>query len=174
MEIELERTFLLKYKPKDLEKYPHHEITDVYFPKEEFHPVLRLRNIDNKKFQMTKKFPINGKDSSEQEEHTIILTKQEFDAMAKASGKKVVKVRYYYQLPGGQRAEVDIFSDKLKGLGLVDFEFKTKEEKENFMATDFCLAEVSQDKWLAGGILAGKGYKDIEKVFKKYNYKKIK
>lgn len=173
MEIELERTFLLKYKPKGLAKSPHCKITDIYFPKEEFHPVLRLRNRDNKKFEMTKKFPVNGKDSSEQEEHTIILSKKEFDALAKSFGKKVVKTRYYYKMFDGQTAEIDIFEDKLKGLALVDVEFNDKNKKDNFVTPDFCLADVSQDKWLAGGILAGRGYKDIVKIFKKYNYKKI-
>ncbi len=42
MEIELERTFLLKYKPKDLEKYKSVEILDIYFPYSSEHPVLRL------------------------------------------------------------------------------------------------------------------------------------
>lgn len=173
-EIELERTFLLKYKPEGVLKCPHCKITDIYFPKEEFHPVLRLRSRDGKKFEMTKKFPINGKDSSEQEEHTIILSKKEFNALAKAGGKKVVKVRYYYQTPDNHKAEVDIFEDKLKGLILVDFEFTDKKEKDEFIMPEFCLADVGQDKWLAGGILSGRGYSDLEKSFKKYNYKKIK
>lgn len=173
MEVELERTFLLKYKPKGLAKCPRCKITDIYFPKDEFHPVLRLRNRDGKKFEMTKKFPISGRDSSEQEEHTIILFKKEFDSLAKAPGKKVVKTRYYYKMPNEQTAEVDIFEDRLIGLALVDFEFKTKEEKDNFKMPDFCLADVVQDKWLAGGILSGKKYSDLEKAFKKYNYKKI-
>jgi len=174
MEIELERTFLLKYKPEGLGKCPHCKIIDIYFPKDEFHPVLRLRNRDNKKFEMTKKFPMNGKDSSEQEEHTIILSGKEFDSLAKAGGKKVVKTRYYYKMSDGRTAEVDIFEDKLKGLALVDVEFDDKKKKDEFIMPDFCLADVGQDKWLAGGILAGKNYSYLEKAFKKYNYKKIK
>jgi CYTH domain-containing protein len=173
MEIELERTFLLKYKPEGLDKCKSVEIYDTYFPKEEFHPFLRLRNKDNKKFEMTKKFPINGKDSSEQVEHTIILSDGEYKELAKLDGKEVRKIRYYYELPNGQIAEVDIFKDKLEGLGSVDFEFKTKEEKEKFIAPDFCLAEVSQDKWLAGGMLAGGNYLEAQKFLEKYNYKKL-
>ena len=52
--------------------------------------------------------------------------------------------------------------------------FKTKEEKDNFVAPDFCLAEVSQDKWLAGGMLAGGSISDLEECFKRYNYKRIR
>ena len=172
MEIELERTFLLKYKPKDLEKSPACEIVDTYFPDFLEHPVLRLRSRDNKKFEMTKKVCIS-KDDSEHEEHTIILSKEEADSLGKAGGKKVVKTRYYYQLPTGERAEVDIFSDKLAGLCVVDFEFKTREEKEKFMPPDFCLAEITPDVKLAGGILAGGEYSKIEKHLEQYSYKKI-
>ena len=173
MEIELERTFLLKYKPQDLEKFPSCEIFDVYVPKEEFHPVLRIRSRDRKKFEITKKFPIDGNNSSEQEEYTIILSEAEFNAFSKLESKKVRKIRYYYSLLDGQKAEVDIFLDELEGLCMVDFEFKTKEEKEKFVAPDFCLAEVTQDKWLAGGMLAGGNYLEAQKFLDKYKYIKL-
>lgn len=172
MEIELERTFLLKYKPDGLDNSKFVELTDIYFPKEEHHPVLRLRNRGGEKFELTKKFPINGDNSSEQEEHTIILSEAEFKVLSKLDGKRVCKTRYYYNLSNGNDAEIDIFHDELDGLKLVDFEFSSKEEKEKFVAPDFCLVEVTYDKWLAGGILAGGKYSDFEKFLEKYNYQK--
>jgi adenylate cyclase len=172
MDIELERTFLLKYKPENLEKSRSVDLLDIYFPKEEYHPVLRLRNRDNKKFELTKKFPINGDNSSEQEEHTIVLSKEEYDVFAKMDGKKVHKTRYYYEMPNGSDAEIDIFKDELEGLRLVDFEFKTKDDKEKFSPPDFCHNEVTYDKWMAGGILAGGKYSDFEEFLKKHNYEK--
>jgi CYTH domain-containing protein len=173
MEIELERTFLLKHKPENLENSLFCEITDIYFPLEERHPALRLRNRDGKKFEMTKKVDIDKNDATEKEEHTIKLSDKEFFALGKADGKKVRKIRYYYRTLDNQNAEVDIFLDELTGLGLVDFEFKTREEKEKFQMPDFCLLDVSQDEWLAGGMLAGKSYSEIEKHLEKYSYKKI-
>lgn len=169
----MERTFLLKSIPEHLESFPACEILDIYIPEEEFHPVLRIRSRDGKEFEMTKKTPKNGNDSSEQEEHTIKLSEAEFAALSKIGGKKVRKKRYYYALGSGQKAEVDIFLDELEGLCAADFEFKTKEEKDNFTPPDFCLAEVTQDKWLAGGVLAGGNYPALEKYLNKYNYKKI-
>lgn len=38
---------------------------------------------------------------------------------------------------------------------------------------DFCLADVTQEKFTAGGILAGKKYSDIEAELEKYGYKKF-
>jgi CYTH domain-containing protein len=173
MEIELERTFLLKYKPKNLEKSSSCEILDIYFPKEERHPALRLRSRDGKKFEMTKKVDLSQTDMTEKEEHTIPLSDKEFFALEKIGGKKVRKIRYYYLMPDGKDAEIGIFLDDLAGLGLVDFEFENREEKEKFIAPDFCLVDVSQDEWSAGGILAGKSYSQIENHLEKYNYKKI-
>ena len=43
MEIELERTFLLKNIPAGLEKCKSIEIIDIYIPKSARHPVLRIR-----------------------------------------------------------------------------------------------------------------------------------
>ena len=173
MDLELERTFLLKYKPEGLEKSKSCEIIDVYFPKKARHRVLRLRSRDGQKFEMTKKVQVNQNDLSEQEEHTILLSREEFDALSLAEGKEVHKKRYYYELPGGRTAEIDIFLDKLSGLAVVDFEFRTREEKEKFEAPDFCSAEITPDEELAGGILAGGEYSRIEKHLEKYKYKKI-
>ncbi len=167
MEIELERTFLLKNKPKDLEKYKSVEILDIYFPYSAEHPILRLRKSGNI-YELTKKQPLKGLDSSEQTEETISLSKQEFEEFSKLKGKRLRKIRYYYL-----NSEIDFFLDELEGLVLVDFEFKEKEKKNDFKMPDYCLKDITQEKFCAGGILAGKKYSDIELFLKKHNYKKI-
>ncbi len=167
MEIELERTFLLKYKPKDLKKYKSVEVLDVYFPYSVEHPILRLRKSGNI-YTLTKKKPLKGLDSSEQTEETILLSKEEFEEFSKLKGKKLRKIRYYYL-----NSEIDFFLDELKGLALVDFEFKENLKKDNFKMPDYCLKDITQEKFCAGGILAGKSYSDIEPFLRKYNYNKI-
>jgi CYTH domain-containing protein len=171
IEIELEKTYLAKYLPDDIKKFPSKEIKDIYLPKKSHHPVLRIRkNGDN--YQMTKKEPITGNDSSEQTEHTIKLSKDEFAALEKLSGKEVRKIRYYYK-QRDRTYEIDVFKDALAGLVLVDVEFINKKDKDVFEMPDFCSAEVTQEVSFAGGMLAGKKYKDLEKALKKYKYKKI-
>ncbi len=169
--IELERTFLARKIPDGLKDCKFREIIDIYIPKEEDHPILRIRKNGNK-FEITKKQPVEGRDSSKQTEDTIILTEKEFNAFSKLDGKRLHKLRYYYDY-NGRIAEVDVFLDDLKGLVLVDFEFESEEEKDNFKIPDFCLADVTQEVFCAGGILCGKSYKDIEKELNKYNYKKM-
>jgi len=170
MEIELERTFLLKELPKDIKKCKSVEILDIYFPTTMPHPILRLRKKDNQ-FILTKKAPVKN-DASEQKEQTIILSEEEFLALSTLPGKKLRKIRYYYPI-NKYLAEIDIFLDDLQGLALVDFEFPSIKEKERFSIPDFCLVDITQEDFIAGGSLAGRKYSDIEQFLKKCNYHKI-
>ncbi|PIS40229.1 MAG: hypothetical protein COT32_00925 [Candidatus Nealsonbacteria bacterium CG08_land_8_20_14_0_20_36_22] len=171
MEIELERTFLLRNIPVGLEKCKSIEIIDIYIPEFARHPVLRIRKKGDV-FEITKKYPLVGKDSSEQGEYSISLTKEEFDELSEIKGKKFRKIRHFYPF-NGKTAEIDIYLDDLQGLGVVDFEFNSRQEKNSFKIPDFCLVDVTQEEVFAGGLLAGKKYSEIEPFLKKYNYKKI-
>ena len=172
MEIELEKTYLLKEFPKNIKEYKFSEITDIYIPTAEEHPILRIRKKGDK-FEITKKHPIKGNDSSEQSEETIALLKEEFEEFNQLKGKRFRKIRHYCNFDGCKSMELDVYKDDLDGLVVVDFEFETVEDKDKFQMPDFCLADVTQEKWFAGGILAGKKYSDIEPVLLKYRYKKI-
>ncbi len=170
-EIELEKTYLAKYLPEGLKDCPSKEIKDIYVPETEAHPSLRIRKRGDK-YEITKKVPVLGNDSSEQYEHTIILTNEEFSALEQVKGKVVRKIRHYYNYNGAQ-AEVDIFQDDLAGLVLVDFEFKKAEDKNNFEMPDFCLVDVTQDKHFAGGMICGKEYTDLVPHLDELGYRKI-
>ena len=169
--IELEKTYLVKEVPKNLKDCKFKEIIDVYIPKDSEHPKLRLRK-NGGKFEMTKKEPIDGIDSSCQKEQTIVLTETEFNALNELEGKRVRKLRYCYNY-NGRTAEVDVFQDLLKGLVLVDFEFEIMEDKDNFKISDFCLADVTQEVFVAGGMICGKSYEDIEDDLNRFNYQKL-
>lgn len=170
-EVELELTYLAKEIPKDLTDSPSKVITDVYYPAETEHPVLRLRQRGDT-YELTKKEIASGTDSSYQLEHTVTLNRDEFEALAKAPGRRVTKRRYFYKY-NGQTAEVDVFEGDLKGLVEVDFEFTDRETQLAFTMPDFCLADVTQEAFAAGGMLAGKTYKDIEKNLEAYAYKPL-
>jgi adenylate cyclase len=169
--IELELTYLAKSLPVGLEKCSRKEVSDIYIPKAREHPTLRIRK-NGDKYEMTKKEPVILGDSSKQAEHTIPLTEEEFAELQHLKGKRVRKIRYLYPI-AGRIAEVDVFQDKLYGLVLVDVEFESEDEKAQFKMPDFCLADVTQEKFTAGGMLCGKSFKDIKEELKKYKYKKI-
>ena len=170
--IELEKTYLAKKLPKNLKSCKFKEIIDVYIPKSNDHPKLRLRK-NGDKFELTKKEPVNDGDASHQEEQTIILTETEFNALnQQLDGKRVHKIRYFYNY-NGRTAEFDIFQGGLAGLVVVDFEFATIDEKDNFQMPDFCLIDITQEVFIAGGMICGKTYKDIEDNLKKFEYSKL-
>lgn len=169
--IELEKTYLAKFIPKDLRNCKKREIIDTYIPKSKAHPTLRIRK-DGNKFEITKKEPIDSSDSSVQKEDMIPLSAAEFESLSKINGKKSSKTRHYYPFKN-KIAEIDVFHGKLEGLVLVDFEFKTKEEKQSFEKPDFCLVDVTQEEFIAGGMLCGKTYKDIEKRLESFGYNKL-
>ncbi len=169
--IELEKTFLARNIPENIRTCEKKEIIDIYIPKEEKHPRLRVRK-NGDKYEMTKKLPLDNSDASRQEETTINLTEKEFKALERIEGKKVKKTRYYYPHEG-QIAEIDIFEEALEGLVVIDFEFATIKAQESFQMPEFCLADITQEDFIAGGILAGKSYKDINSELEKFNYKKL-
>jgi CYTH domain-containing protein len=170
-EIEFEKTYLLKSLPAGIEKADSVIIHDILVPDTAYHPCLRLRHKGDK-YMITKKCPVSGNDSSMQYEHTIELTKDEFEALANCSTKDFIKKRYFMEL-ADRPAEVDIYHEKLEGLAVVDFEFDSEEEKDAFEMPDFVLADVTQEEATAGGYLAGKSIDDIMPLLAKYEYKKL-
>jgi CYTH domain-containing protein len=168
--IELEKTYLAKFIPNGLKNGK--DMLDIYIPTETRHPVLRIRK-NGEKYEMTKKYPVKEGDASKQHEFTIPLTKEEFEELSKSlKGKRTHKIRYNYEYHG-RIAEVDVFQDLLKGLVVVDFEFENEEDKDSFEMPDFCLIEVTQEEFLAGGMICGKSYEEIKEKLEKFGYKRL-
>lgn len=170
-EIELERTYLVKYLPEGIEKCESREMLDIYLPASARHPQLRVRKA-GEKMVITKKQPVDENDKSRQLEQTIPLNEGEFEELSAISGKRVQKTRYKYDYQG-RTAEIDVFKGGLKGLVLADFEFDSVDEMSKLEHPDFCLAEVTEEEFLAGGLLCGKNYEDIEGDLARYRYVRI-
>ncbi len=169
---EFELTYLAKKEVvQKLKDAPFKAMLDIYIPSTAKHPTLRIRR-SGEKYEMTKKQPIKNGDSSYQLEMTIPLTKEEFKELSMLKGKRVVKNRYLYK-ENGYVYEIDVFQGDLQGLILIDVEFKSNKEKKKFVAPLWVLAEVTQEDFIAGGMLCGKKYTDIEGQLKKFNYSKI-
>ncbi len=180
--LELEFTFLLKaFPPTFLEelKSEHYqkikakkEMIDCYFPPEITHPKIRLRQ-NGKKFELTKKEPLSAEDASIQQEQTISLTESEFTFFSQLKGKKVHKTRYLYEYTSWEVAEIDVFQWELLWLVVVDFEFSNINKKAHFKKPEWCGADITQDDFIAWGMIAGKKYEDIQSSLSKYNYEPL-
>lgn len=171
VELELEKTYLLKELPADLAGCESEVISDAFVPVSAQHPVLRLRRRGDR-YELTKKVPVEGADASHQNEHTIRLTPEEAAAFDGIDAKRFVKRRYYCTV-AGRPAELDVYEEDLAGLAVIDFEFTSEQEFEAFQMPDICLADISVEEALAGGMLAGKKYADLEPVLQKYGYKPL-
>jgi adenylate cyclase len=135
------------------------------------HPNLRLRKRGGV-MELTKKTPVQEDDASAQYETTITLNEDEFNALSTVSRRRVVKDRYHVVIDG-YPAEVDVFQEMLQGLVLIDFEFENKEAQASFTAPAVCLADVTQEAFVAGGLLAGKRYADIASQLAALQYKAL-
>ncbi|MDR1032911.1 MAG: hypothetical protein LBL84_02775 [Candidatus Nomurabacteria bacterium] len=178
IELEHELTFLIEQLPANLDKFPSKIIEDNYVPIEAKHPIIRIRR-NGDKLVITKKYPIDladdgvTGDSSRMVEHTIELTRAEYDALNSYSGKRFKKRRFAYEIDGFS-AELDVYLDALTGLAVIDFEFDSDEAMAKFKKPDFVGADITQDITLAGGMLCGKSYADIaDHLSTQYNYSPV-
>lgn len=169
--IELERTFLIRSLPVNWRANPQVNIGDRYFPIRATHPNIRLRR-QGKEFSLTKKHPLVD-NVSWQEEQTILLTASDFQVFKKIPARIINKTRYYYRWHG-KTIEFDVFRGALAGLVLADVEFSTRKQLRNFRPPNFLLAEITQEKVIVGGKLAGKKLRDLKIFLQKYNYRPIR
>ena len=168
---ELELTYLVRELPEGVLDAPRKDMLDIYLPAGAAHPTLRVRK-SGERYEITKKQPLKEGDASHQLETTIPLTEAEFVELGTLSGKRVEKTRYIYE-EDGVTYEIDVFQGPLAGLVLADVEFGSAAEKDVFDMPAWCLADVTQEVFVAGGMLCGKSYADIERDLTRFAYKPL-
>ena len=139
--MEIERKFLLKEVPDNLEKYPYLIIEQGYLCRG---PVIRIRR-QNDEYILTYK----GKGHMVREEYNLPLNKEAYEhLLPKIDGKLIKKKRYVIPLnelapsyaDSALTVELDIFEGHMSGTVLAEIEFNTQEEAENFIMPD-CFTE---------------------------------
>lgn len=157
--IEIERTYLVKNLPNDLDSYRKVEIRQGYFS--ELPSPLRIRQKDDY-FELTKKFPKNPGDQSAHEEVNLPIKREEFERIWPSTLRSLEKTRYYFPLKNSLMAEVDLFHGKIEGLILVEVEFKSPQVMEIFDPPDWFGEDVTDEFWVVNSFLASSTYKDIQ------------
>lgn len=170
--MEFELTFLAREMPPEIKGNSGELLTDTYFPETGVrHPSLRIRQRGDVR-ELTKKIQLADGDASAHRELTVPLTREEYSGLAGDNKRTVSKVRYAVSI-GGYEAEVDVFQGALAGLVLIDFEFPNEDEMRAFVPPAVCLADVTQEEFIAGGVLAGKCYDDLKEQLGAFNYQPI-
>ena len=123
--MEIERKFLPKYLPENLETYPHRVIEQGYLCTS---PVVRVRR-SGEHFTLTYK----GSGMMTRREENLPLTEEGYrHLIAKADGTVISKTRYCIPY-GTYTVELDVFDPPFAPLVMAEVEFPTEEEAAAFV-----------------------------------------
>ena len=134
---EIERKFLVKELPANLEEYEFHELEQGYLNTA---PVVRVRKEDET-YYLTYK----GKGFIEREEYNLPLTEDAYlHLIEKADGKIISKRRYLIPF-GNYTIELDVFHEPFKPLIIAEVEFPSLEEAKAFTPPEWFGEDVTGD-----------------------------
>ncbi len=118
--MEIERKFLIRNLPENLEEFPSHKIEQGYLCT---NPVVRIRREDDS-YILTYK----SKGMMSREEYNLPLTKEAYlHLCTKTDGVFIEKTRYIIPEKNGLKIELDIFHGAHEGLILAEVEFPNEE-----------------------------------------------
>ncbi len=151
--MEIERKFLIAELPDSFKALSGLNIRQGYIIITDDGFELRLRQKDDRFYQTIKQ----GSGLVRQEDE-IELTHTQFQTLwPLTANRRIEKVRY--EIPVGDLiGELDIFSEQLEGLLLVEVEFETLEQSQSFKAPSWFGAEVTDDKRFKNQQLAMHGF----------------
>lgn len=135
--MEIERKFLVRRLPEDLEQYPRQRIEQAYLCTE---PVVRVRR-SNGDYYLTYK----GAGLLAREEYNLPLTAEAYaHLLAKADGTQIAKDRYCIPWEN-HTVELDVFDPPFAPLVLAEVEFGTEAEAAAFQPPAWFGEEVTYD-----------------------------
>ena len=137
---EIERKFLIKELPENLESYQSLEIEQGYLCTK---PTIRVRK-SNDEYYMTYK----GNGLLSREEYNLPLTKEAYESLVKKSeGNIISKTRYVIPIEGSHlKIELDVFKAPFDGLILAEVEFDSTREADSFVMPDWFLKDVTGER----------------------------
>jgi adenylate cyclase len=135
---EIERKFLIKRLPENLEKFPHDEIMQGYLAVASGGIQVRLR-----KKGAIRSLTFKRGNREAREEREIRLSAEQFDALWPATlGRRLTKVRY--EVPWEEHTvEIDIYNGRHHGLVVAEVEFPDKKSCVAFKPPDWMGEDVT-------------------------------
>jgi len=136
--IEIERKFLVKKIPDNLDTYERIDMIQGYLNTD---PVVRVRK-ESDDYVLTYK----GSGLLSHSEYNLPLNKEAFEhLLKKCDGIIISKSRYKIPITNNLTAELDIFKGDLESLKLVEVEFSSVEEANNFTPPEWFGEDVTTD-----------------------------
>ncbi len=143
--MEIERKFLVKTLPENLESYPKKEISQGYIS--DVNPTIRIRKLGDKHILTIKSVTNIQKDKQHlmNNETEFEITKEKFDVLStKVDDNFIEKTRYFISL-GDVTAELDIYHNALHPLVTVEVEFTSEIEALAFTPPEWFGLDVTED-----------------------------
>lgn len=126
---EIERKYLIRTLPDNLDSYPHHDIEQGYLCTD---PVVRIRRQDNDFFLTYK-----SKGLMIREEYNLPLTREAYLHLRPKTDGRLISKRRYLIPYGPYTIELDRFISPKEGLLLAEVEFPDEKEALAFTAPDW-------------------------------------
>ena len=146
---EIERKFLLKSVPADLESHPHYHIEQGYLLATPDGKQVRLRRTGS---GCTLTF--KTEEGAVREEREIEITAEQFGALWPATtGKRLTKRRHKVPF-GNLTIEVDIYEGTHRGLTVAEVEFPDRGACRQFQPPDWFGEEVTNNPRYSNVVLA--------------------
>ncbi len=155
--MEIEKKFLIKSLPEDLEQYEKKVMEQGYLCT---NPVVRIRK-SNDKYILTYKSRMGIEASVEGDirmnhEVEVPLNQSGYEHLrGKIDGSLVQKCRYLIPLPDGHMGELDVFDGVLKGLCFIEVEFADEKDANEFKPPAWFGKNVSGDGRYSNSFLSG-------------------
>jgi adenylate cyclase len=155
MSVEIERKYLVRRLPDDLDKRDGAAIRQGYVIVSEDDVELRLRHKQEKYYQTIKMGAGLARTEIE-----IELNRDQFEQMwPHTESRRVDKTRYNISL-GDLTAELDVFEGGLSGLTLVEVEFASIKASKAFTPPKWFGPDITEDKRYKNKYLATHGIPD--------------
>ncbi len=154
--MEIERKFLVRKMPDDLESFKMLRIEQAYLNRD---PVVRVRQ-ENDEYYMTYK----GRGLVAREEYNLPLNAEAYAHLkAKADGNVITKRRYLVPL-APYTAELDVFEGAFEGLCVVEVEFGSLKQAEDFAAPDWFGKDVTMERTYQNSALSAASCEQIRSL----------
>ena len=134
--MEIERKFLVKRMPQDLDQYPCHQIEQGYLCTD---PVVRIRRQDHEYFLTYKSSGLMAR----QEDNLDLNETAYVHLREKIDGNLITKKRYCIPLNSFLTVELDVFEGAFSGVILAEVEFATVDEAQRFDPPEWFGQEVT-------------------------------
>lgn len=146
---EIERKFLVKKLPKAYKECPSGLLMQGYVVIADDGLEVRIRKEGREAY-----LTVKGAGDLERKETEIRLSQKQLKTLWHLTkDRRIEKMRYKIRLDK-KFAYLDIYRGKLRGLKIVEVEFNSIKEANNFMPPDWFGKEVTYDRWYKNKNLA--------------------